>query len=208
MNLEKNILAIGAHPDDIELGCGGTVSYLSSIGYEVYCVFITRGEKGGNPVLREKESQKACSILGAKEVFFGDFKDTEVSNSRDLVMFLEKLAIEKKASMALIPNEKDTHQDHRNLSLSCLPAFRKTPTILSYESPSTTSGFCPQVFFDIGEHMETKRLALEEHITQKDRDYLEWEAMMNLASYRGNQASSKYAEAFEPVRIQADYLFK
>ena len=202
----KNIIAIGAHPDDIELGCGGTISYLSDRGYNVFCIFVTKGEVGGDPIIRQRESKAACDILGAKEVIFGDFIDTEVPNSRDLITFLEKFATDKKPEMVFIPNENDTHQDHRNLSLSCLPAFRKSPTILSYESPSTTSAFIPQFFFNIEAQLPKKKLCLEMHQTQKERDYLEWKAMLSLASYRGNQCGSLYAEAFESVRVLANRL--
>jgi len=71
------ILAVGAHPDDIELGCGGTLSGASKLGKKVIAIFLSKGEQSGSPEVRLKESIEALRTLGVKEVHFGDFPDTD-----------------------------------------------------------------------------------------------------------------------------------
>ena len=73
-----NILAIGPHPDDIEIGCAGTLIKYAQRGHEVSLLIITKGEKGGNSHVRYEEQLKAAELMGVKDVFWGGFKDTEL----------------------------------------------------------------------------------------------------------------------------------
>lgn len=66
--IKLKILAIGAHPDDVEIGCGGLLSRLSKMGYEIYIFILTRGEAGGNGgENREKEAINSAKTIGVKE---------------------------------------------------------------------------------------------------------------------------------------------
>jgi LmbE family N-acetylglucosaminyl deacetylase len=85
----ETILAVGAHPDDIELGCGGTISAAAKLGIKVVAVFLTKGEQSGNPEVRPKESIEALTTLGVKDIYFGDFPDSEIPCSRQAIDFLE-----------------------------------------------------------------------------------------------------------------------
>jgi len=71
-----NILAIGAHPDDIEFGCGGTLSKYSEKGHKVYMLVLSKGDKGGDSDVRQKEQENSARILRAETLYFGDYKDT------------------------------------------------------------------------------------------------------------------------------------
>ena len=75
-----NILAIGPHPDDIEIGCSGTLIKYAQQGHGVFLLIITRGEKGGDSETRYEEQVKAAEIIGARDVFWGGFTDTELLN--------------------------------------------------------------------------------------------------------------------------------
>jgi len=66
-----NVLAIGAHPDDIEIGCGGTLLKLKQQGHKVYMLVMTRGESGGCPEKRLQEQEAAAEYIGAEEIFWG-----------------------------------------------------------------------------------------------------------------------------------------
>jgi len=66
-----NILAIGPHPDDIEIGCSGTLIKYAQQGHGVFLLIITKGEKGGDPETRHEEQLKAAEIMGARDVFWG-----------------------------------------------------------------------------------------------------------------------------------------
>jgi LmbE family N-acetylglucosaminyl deacetylase len=194
------ILAIGAHPDDIELGCGGTIKAASEAGKRVVAVFMTKGEQSGNPEVRPKESIEALSLLGVKEVYFGDFPDTEISCSRQAIDFLEAFYAANKPQTVLTHTVNDIHQDHRQVGWISMSAFRNAPKILAYETPRVTPSFSPTYFIDITNSVNDKWAALKCHFSQKTKRYITYESMVNLASFRGSQVNVPAAEAFEVVR--------
>jgi len=196
----RKVLAVGAHPDDIELGCGGTIARYASEGYDVTCVYLTHGEKSGLPNLRKSESIEACRLLGAQDVHFADFRDTEIPCKHEGIDFLENLYNKYQPTMVFTHSIQETHQDHRNAAYLSLAAFRYVPGILSYETPRVLGTFSPNYFVDISRWMDVKQKALEMHKSQKQKTYMNYRSMLNLASYRGSQANIEAAEAFEVVR--------
>ena len=194
------ILAIGAHPDDIELGCGGTIRAATSAGKKVIAVYLTRGEMSGDIDLRPKESIAALAVLGVKEVHFGDFPDTEIPSSHEVIDFLEKFYNESKADTVLTHTTNDMHQDHRQVGWLSMSAFRSVPRMLAFETPRVTPAFAPNYFVDISGYVKDKWTALKFHVSQGSKRYLAYESMINLASFRGSQVGLSAAEAFEVVR--------
>jgi LmbE family N-acetylglucosaminyl deacetylase len=194
------ILAIGAHPDDIELGCGGTISAASKLGKRVIAVFMSKGEQSGNPEVRPKESIEALALLGVKEVYFGDFPDSEIPCSRQAIDFLEAFFVANKPDTVLTHTVNDIHQDHRQVGWLSVSAFRNAPRLLAYETPRVTQAFSPTYFVDITNCVNDKWSALKCHFSQKTKRYITYESMVNLASFRGSQVSLPAAEAFEVVR--------
>ena len=83
--LQLNILAIGAHPDDIELGCGGLLIKSARLGHNVYLYTLTQGEAGGNPKERVAESEQSSRIIGAKSFLIDNFKDTMLDLSSQII---------------------------------------------------------------------------------------------------------------------------
>lgn len=196
----KLVMAVGAHPDDIELGCGGTLCQAVLHNIKVVAVFMTKGEQSGKAEERMKESAEALRILGVKEVFFGEFRDAEIPNSHEAIDFLEKFSIDKKPDMVLTHTVNDIHQDHRMVGWLSMSAFRNVPKILAYETPRVTPSFSPHYFLDISNCINDKWKALQCHMSQKTKRYLTYESMVNLASFRGSQVGVRAAEAFEVVR--------
>lgn len=195
------ILAVGAHPDDIELGCGATIRKVTKTGTKVIAVFLTKGEKSGDPKVRMKESIDALRVLGVDKVHFGQFPDTEVPLSHEAIDFLEQFCLWNNPDMILTHTVNDTHQDHRQVGWLSISAFRNVPKILAYETPRVRSAFyAPTYFVDISCCVEKKWEALQCHVSQKEKRYLAYESMINLASFRGNQAGIRVAEAFEVVK--------
>jgi len=194
------ILAVGAHPDDIELGCGGTLCSAIADGKRVVAVFATKGEQSGNGEVRSGESRDALGILGVKEVFFGDFPDTEVPSCRKAIDFLEQFYNEYKPDIVLTHTVNDIHQDHRQVGWLSVSAFRNVPRMLAYETPRVTPSFSPNYFVDISDCIDSKWEALKRHSSQGSKRYLAYESMVNLASFRWSQVGLRAAEAFEVVR--------
>jgi LmbE family N-acetylglucosaminyl deacetylase len=202
MVLESNVvLAVGAHPDDIELGCGGTLCRIRKNGGRIIAVYMTKGEKSGDAKIRIKETMNALHVLGVKEVYFGDFPDTDIPNSFKAVDFLEQFAIKYKPDLILTHTVNDIHQDHRQVGWLSISAFRNVPKILAYETPRVRPAtFSPTYFVDVSGCVKKKWEALKCHVSQKDRRYLAYESTVNLASFRGSQVGVSVAEAFEVVK--------
>ena len=199
--LRSNVLlAVGAHPDDVELGCGGTINAASAAGIKVIAVYLTKGEKSGNSESRMSESKKALSILGVNDVFFGNFHDTEIPGSHQAIKFLEDIYDEFKPDTVLTHTTHDSHQDHRQVGWVSLSAFRNVSRLLAYETPRVTSQFSPNYFVDISNYVQFKWEALKCHESQKLKRYITYESMVNLASFRGSQVGLGAAEAFEVLR--------
>lgn len=204
---KMNILAIGAHPDDIEFGCGGTLIKYAQKKHNVYLLVLTCGEVGGDPGIRKKEQQKAAKYIGAKEVFFGGFKDTYLPEDRSLIMSIESVIDKVNPQVVFINYLYDVHQDHREAAKACLSATRYIKEVLYYEVP-TTQHFEPEVFVDIGDILEKKLDLLKMHKSQVNRTRVEnltiLESAKSCANFRGFQGRVKYAEGFKPVRILRD----
>lgn len=194
------ILAVGAHPDDIELGCGEAIRAASANGKRVVAVFLTKGEKSGDPQTRVLESNAALAVLGVKEVLFGDFPDTEIPAGSKGINFLENIYNSIKPETVFTHTIHDVHQDHRQVAWLSLSAFRNAPRLLAYETPRATGEFKPEYFMDISLYVKDKWEALQCHVTQKTKRYLAYESMINLSSFRGSQANLLAAEAFEVIR--------
>ena len=195
------ILAVGAHPDDIELGCGGTVSAAVKAGKKVIAVVMTKGEQSGNPEVNTAESRKALTKLGVTEVHFGDFPDTEVQNTHNAVKFLEAFYDKERAETILTHSINSMHQDHRQVGWLSMSAFRFSPRILAYETSRVTSSFSPTYYVDISESIKEKCDALKCHSSKQNKPYISYDSVISMAVFRGHQVNVDYAEAFEVVRF-------
>ena len=199
-----NILAIGAHPDDIEYGCGGTLTKYASKGHKIYLMAMTSGELRGDPAVRRQEQMVSAKLMGAENVFFGDYPDCELVCDRNLVRKIEGVVADTKPDFAYVHYPEDTHQDHRALSQAAIPACRSVRNVLYYEGPSTLS-FNPSVFVDIGTMLHTKLACLEAHASQVMNTNIQDMSIVDIARsaahFRGIEGRIKYAEAFAPVRL-------
>jgi LmbE family N-acetylglucosaminyl deacetylase len=198
------ILAIGSHPDDIEFGCGGTLIKYTQGGHDLFLLVVTTGDGGGNPVLRRREQEAAAAILGAKEVFWGEYRDTEVPVNQGLIQKIEDVVRSVSPDFIFVHHREDTHQDHRHLAACTISATRYTRNVLFYEGP-TTHDFTPSVFVDIEAVLEEKVRALQAHASQVLKTNIEGLSIVDLvrasAHFRGIQGRVRCAEGFVPLRL-------
>jgi len=150
-----NILALGAHPDDTEIGCGGTLLKYTRAGHGVYLMVLTEGAQGGSAKVRRDEQLASCRILGVKEVFWGGYPDTEVPVTRQAIQQIEDIVKKVDPAFIFVNYFDDTHQDHRHLATCTVTATRYTRNVLFYETP-TTQNFSPTVYVDIDGLLEDK----------------------------------------------------
>lgn len=202
MTQKKVILAVGAHPDDIELGCGGTIIKHTLKDDDVYYAIATNGERGGDPKERIVEAERAASLAGVKDVFFLDLPDTFVTHDGNTIQKLDKLIKKLSPTIVYVHSLRDHHQDHSNIAKSVLSASRNMKnSILCYEAPSTTLEFIPIAFNNITEAFNLKIECINQFVSQEKKDYVERQAVMDLARFRGKMINVEYAEAFEVVRL-------
>ncbi|MBW2310366.1 MAG: PIG-L family deacetylase [Deltaproteobacteria bacterium] len=200
-----NILAIGSHPDDIEIGCSGTLIKYAQQGHDVFLLVITRGEKGGEAEARQEEQIKAAEIMGAKDVFWGGFTDTELLDRANEIIHLIESYIEKiQPNFIFVNFFDDTHQDHRTVNRSVLSAARYVRNVMFYEVP-TTNNFTPNIFVDIGSVFELKLKALEAHSSQVMKTNIPDLSIIDIARssahFRGVQGRVPLAEGFVSERL-------
>ncbi|MBI2179153.1 MAG: PIG-L family deacetylase [Candidatus Tectomicrobia bacterium] len=199
-----NILAIGAHPDDIEFGCGGTLARYTGAGHRVTMLVITGGEQGGVPTVRQKEAQGAADILGAAELILGGYEDTRVPLTREFISFLEDVLRKVQPQMIFVHHGHETHQDHRTVHTAVLSAARYVPNLLFYEGP-TTMEFQPTIFVDIRAALDKKMRALEAHASQVQKTNIPNTNVLEMARatavFRGTQGRVPAAEAFRSARL-------
>lgn len=198
------ILAIGAHPDDIEFGCGGTLIKYARQGHEVFLLVMTDGSGGGDAPMRRREQEASARLLRAGKLFWGGCPDTALALDRALIQQVEGVIQEVEPNFIFVHYQDDTHQDHRNLAVSTITATRYTRNVLFFEGP-TTQNFSPSVFVDIGSALEDKIASLEAHASQVCKTNIEGLSIVDIARssahFRGIQGRVRSAEGFVPLRL-------
>jgi LmbE family N-acetylglucosaminyl deacetylase len=218
----KKILSIGAHPDDIEFGCGGTEAFLRKKGNDLIHVIATCGEEGSLTIpkmelaqIRNSESNASAAVLGVAEVHYLDLEDSLVQYTKESKIKLVSLIRQFQPDIVFTHCSQDPHPDHKvvhDLTKAAVMGASGpwhieaggtpyvVPNVLGYEvwSPITQ----PQCYFDISDEIELKLLALSCHKSQIVHfEYLK--ACKALAEYRGSMNNSgNLAEAFEVIRYE------
>jgi LmbE family N-acetylglucosaminyl deacetylase len=188
---KPKVLAIGAHPDDVELGSGGFISRLiKECEAEVHVAIMTYGthhwQKGKvfQEDERAKEALRAVKILlgiankraAQKYLHLGGFKDCELCNAgHALIAFIEDLTELIKPDIILTHSPRDLHDDHRQTHYATLSAARGFHgSILFYQTASTIPNqFAPTFFVQLSQdEFDKKMLALEAHSSQRDKDFM------------------------------------
>jgi LmbE family N-acetylglucosaminyl deacetylase len=198
------VLAIGAHPDDIEIGCGGTLLKYAQHGHEVFLLVMTEGSGGGEGATRRVEQETAAAALQAARIYWGDYPDTALPLNRALIQRLEEIISEIRPSFIFVHYPDDTHQDHRHLATCTVTATRYSRNVLFYEGP-TTQNFSPSVFVDIESQLSGKIASLEAHASQVTKTNIEGLNIVDIARsashFRGIQGRVRNGEGFVPLRL-------
>ena len=198
-----NVLAIGAHPDDIELGCGAALLAHRRAGHAVTMLVMTAGLGQAERRARPEEQEEAAALLRAGLVW-GGFEDGRVPPGGPAVRVIEDTIMQTGAEVVYTHAAADSHQDHRAVAAATAAAARRTQRVLCYESP-TSLGFSPTHFVDVGGLVEAKLGLIRAHLSQVMKNGLvDLEAVEAQARFRGFQARVRHAEAFEATRFVWD----
>ncbi|MBU0467940.1 MAG: PIG-L family deacetylase [Candidatus Omnitrophica bacterium] len=198
-----NILAIGAHPDDIELGCAGTLLKYAKSGDNVYLLVLSDGSKGGDCSIRKLEQIEASKILGVKELIWGNWNDTEFDVTNENVEYIESIVKRINPDEIYVNYFDDSHQDHRALAQCVISATRYCKRVLFYED-YTSQNFEPNIFVDIGDVLNDKFKLMRTFKSQLGKNTSDEPTMLEnikaVARFRGFQAKINFAEGFMPLR--------
>jgi LmbE family N-acetylglucosaminyl deacetylase len=201
------ILAFGAHPDDLEIGMGGTIARHISRGHEVLMVVATVPNR---KEIRIPEAEQAAAILGA-ELIVMDVPPDELVFSREMVRQFDHIFKEYRPDTVYTHSNNDSHQDHNAVTNAVIATTRKNDCSLYMYEQTIPGGIAPlpfrsQYFIDISETIDQKLESIMAHKSQLDT-YGPWwlEGIKGRASYHGFQVNTKYAEVFEVVKHLADW---
>lgn len=215
---KKKALIIGAHPDDPETACGGTMVLLRNAGYEIVSVYMTRGEAGITgkshdeaTTIRMAEAENACKILGARAVFMTQTDgNSEVNKERYIEM--RTLIKEEAPDIVFTHWPIDSHADHRVCSLLVYDAWRRldyTFELYYFEvmSGTQTQLFQPTDYVDITNVAQIKKDACYCHESQNMQHlYEDWHDGME--HFRGLEYRCARAEAFIHLRRSNNDIFQ
>jgi LmbE family N-acetylglucosaminyl deacetylase len=197
------ILALGAHPDDLELGCGATLAKLVARGTRVRAVVLSDGDLGTvSGFDRGAETREALRSLGIQEVVQHGFPDTRLHERlNDLIATIEQHVQELAPQRVYTMFHDDRHQDHRAVYQASIVACRGVAQILAYETPSSYPNFIPTVFEPVDDFIERKVEALKLHKSQGDRLYMREDKIRSAAHFRGVQVDLGQTEGFIPYKL-------
>lgn len=205
-----NILAIGAHFDDIEIGCGGTLAKHLANGDSVVGLVLTDsaytnhdGKVYRKASVALKEGKDAAKILGIK-LEYSRYKTKKLEFTENLVESINKVIDKYKIDTIYTHWDHDVTHDHRAASRASLTAARHLPNLLMYRSNFYTSfePFRANYFVDITDFMEVKIESIKAHATEYKRRGDSWIAFFtNEARNNGMKNDVEYAESFEIVKM-------
>ncbi len=194
------ILALGAHPDDIEIFMYGLVSIYKKEGNQIFTMIATDGAKGGSYADDQLTKQRAKeTIAGLKNLstpIFLNIPDSELGADPLHQKIIKENILKIRPDLIITHSKNDYHTDHCSLSLLIKNAVSHYIPIL-YCDTMMGVNFQPNYYFDITDHFEMKKEAVLKHVSQDPQRFVDLFKLMN--SYRAAQCNApkgKYAEAY------------
>lgn len=198
-----HVLCVGAHPDDIEIGCGGSLLGLAERPATRFTSLVLTGDD-----LREQESTKALQQLAPGiETHFAHLIDGRLpAQWQETKDALERLAADCRPDVVFAPRTDDAHQDHRLVGQLVSTVWRDA-VVLHYEIPKWDGDMgAPNTFLEVSvEHARTKVDVLNACFpSQVEREWWDDETFLGLMRLRGIECRSHYAEAFFCSKLLID----
>jgi len=199
----RRVLFLGAHPDDIEIGCGALIHNIVN-KTDILCVTLSDNQK--NPDLKKVKNEhlNSMKVLGVLEekVVFGPFMTRVFPDARqDILEYFLKLRREFKPDLIFTHSKQDVHQDHNTMTEEALRAFRGI-TVLGFDVVRSSYGFFPHFLVEVTEEDVNKKIeALACYDTYQDRYYFNTELTRSIMVRHGALAERPFAEGFDILRI-------
>jgi LmbE family N-acetylglucosaminyl deacetylase len=199
----KRVLFLGAHPDDIELGCGALIHRIAHLS-QLLCVTLSDNQK--NPQLCNvvDEQYRSMALLGVprEQVVFGPFTTRVFPHARqEILEYFLKLRSDFQPDIIFVHSKQDVHQDHLTMTDEALRAFRGI-TVLGFDVVRSSHGFFPPFLIEVqAADVEAKIQALAQYETYKDKYYFNCDLTRSILLRHGALAEKPFAEGFDILRI-------
>lgn len=199
----RNVLFLGAHPDDIELGCGALLHHIVT-QTNVLCVTLSDNQK--NPDLQNVKNEhfESMKVLGVpmEKIVLGPFTTRIFPAARqEILEYFLKIRREFKPDLVFVHSKEDLHQDHNTMTEEALRAFRGI-TILGFDVVRSSYDFFPHFLVEVTEEDVRKKIeALACYGTYRDRYYFNSELTRSIMVRHGALAERPFAEGFDILRI-------
>lgn len=203
----RKVMFLGAHPDDIELGCG---ALLANIGGRADIVCVTLSDNQDNPELADlvDEHKRSMEVLGvpAGSVLLGEFETRNFARDRQQILeYLYQLNREHRPDIVFVHTLADIHQDHGVVTQEALRAFRGT-SVLGFDVLRSSHGFFPHFLVEVSQDdVERKLKALAEYKTYAQRYYFDPAVVRATLVRHGALAERPFAEGFDILRIVGSF---
>jgi LmbE family N-acetylglucosaminyl deacetylase len=203
----KRVLFLGAHPDDIELGCGALLHHIVK-RTEVLCVTLSDNQK--NPDLQnvKNEHLESMTVLGVpkENITLGPFTTRVFPDARqEILEYFLSLRRDFKPDLIFVHSKQDVHQDHLTMTDEALRAFRGI-TVLGFDVVRSSYGFFPHFLVEVNEEDVNKKIeALSCYETYRDRYYFNRELTRSIVVRHGALAECQFAEGFDILRIVGSF---
>ena len=203
----ETVLCIGAHPDDIELGCGALIADISD---QTNVVCVTLSDNQENPLLTNlvEEHRESMRILGVKpenDILYQFITRRFQSVRQDILEVMLDLKKRYHPEVVLVHTGQDIHQDHKTITEEALRAFRGT-TLLGFDVLRSSYGFFPNFLVEVSEEgVQTKIKALQAYTTYQDKYYFDQNIIHATAIRHGALAERPFAEGFDILRIVGQF---
>ena len=207
-----NILAVGAHWDDIELGCGLTLKKLKENGHNIFSVVVCSSQYGKDENEGMKESEaleyglKSFELIGADYIPTDKEPNSKLAYNKKIMQILEGIANNKKIDAVFTHWYGDLNTDHKATWEISRTAFRNVKNFLMYQSNSygdNVNIFKPNLFFSFNQEQYVfKEKILSQYVSEWARREIRWKReIFERERYWGHISGNDYAEGFQVGKI-------
>jgi LmbE family N-acetylglucosaminyl deacetylase len=200
---QEIVLAVGAHPGDVEIGAAGTLLAHKSAGDSVAILTLASGRPRSAEARRARGPEHAAQVIGAR-LFGGGLDDADIGEGEPTIAVIADVITRIRPTVLYTHSMHDVHQAHRSTHRAAIVAGGQIGRVYCFQSATPTVDFRPTHFSVIDSHVSRKLAAIDAFADQPEqRDYLQPDLVVSTARYWSRFCGGSLAEPFEAIRDRA-----